>query len=342
VKGTLLLVSARADAALRDEIAAGRRPRTEFLELERSHHVELLDWSRLGRASRRSGMLSLRHALAALPRLSKYQVVFSDGEHIGIPLALAMGILGPVRPHVVIGHWLTAPKKRAFFRTLHADRHMTRIIAHSRTQILNAVKDLGISPHRFDFVPYNADPEFWRPVGHPEQRLIVSAGIEHRDYALLDRTCDGIDAELFIAAGSLYSPAAVCTLPRSTTRAVVRPLDHLRLRDLYDKAAIVVVPLLANDFQAGVTTLLEAMAMGKAVVVSGTEGQRDIVDHGETGMLVTPGDERALRDTLVDLLRDPAERARLGYNARRAVQERFSLDRYVEALARNISAAAAS
>jgi glycosyltransferase involved in cell wall biosynthesis len=113
------------------------------------------------------------------------------------------------------------------------------------------------------------------------------------------------------------------------------------LRDWYARAAIVVVPLLPNDFQAGVTTLLEAMAMGKAVVVSATEGQRDIVVDGQTGILVPPGDEASLRDVLRRLLADPAERARLGQNARCAVIEQFSLDRYAYALAATICAAAA-
>jgi glycosyltransferase involved in cell wall biosynthesis len=169
----------------------------------------------------------------------------------------------------------------------------------------------------------------------------VSAGREHRDYAVLDRACAGLGQQLFIAAGSLHSPGAPCTLPPPTSQAVVRQLDHVSLRDLYARAAIVVVPLLPNDFQAGVTTLLEAMAMGKAVVVSATEGQRDIVINGETGVLVPPGDDGALRAVLARLLADRTERLRLGRNARLAVQERYGLDRYVGSLAASIRAAAA-
>jgi glycosyltransferase involved in cell wall biosynthesis len=340
VRRPLLLVSAWADEHLREEIAAGRRPRAEFFELERLHNAELLDWSLIGGGRQRTRMLSIRHAAAALPRLRKHSVVFSDGEHLGIPLALAM-TAGPSRPHVVIGHRLTTPKKRVFFRLMHAHRRMTRIIVHSRTQLEAGVKQLGIPRDRLEFVPYSADTTFWQPLGLPEECLIVSAGREHRDYAVLDRACASLGHQLLIAAGSLYSPGAVCTMPSPTSRAITRQLDHVRLREWYARAAVVVVPLLPNDFQAGVTTLLEAMAMGKAVVVSATEGQRDIVIDGETGLLVPPGDEDGLRVVLERLLRDPAERMRLGRNARRAVQEQFSLDRYVDALAANLRAAAA-
>jgi glycosyltransferase involved in cell wall biosynthesis len=65
------------------------------------------------------------------------------------------------------------------------------------------------------------------------------------------------------------------------------------------------------------------------------------VSDGVTGVLVPPGDSAALREALQRLLSDPRERRRLGRNARRAVEEQFSLDRYVDALADNLNAAAA-
>jgi len=335
----LLLVSAWVDAALRDEVAAGRRPRPEYLELERRYGMELFDWSRLGLTGRRNAMLSLRHVAAALRHLRGHAAVFSDGEHLGIPLALAMDVL-PSRPHVVIGHWLTRSKKRAFFRVLRAHRHMTRIIVHSRTQLEIAATEMGIPRDRLHFVPYSADTEFWHPIARDEERLVVSAGLEHRDYVVLDDACADLDCRLTIAAASLHTPTAECRLPSTPRRARMVTLDHVSLRDLYARSAVVVVPLIPNDFQAGVTTLLEAMAMGKAVVVTATEGQRDIVADGENGMTVPPGDAAALREVLRRLLDDPQERARLGRNARRSVEACFSLDAYVDAIAANLQEAA--
>ena len=336
----LLLVSARADSRLREEVAAGRRPRPEYLELERRHGMELFDWSRLGQAGRRTELLSLRHVAAAVPRLRGHVAVFSDGEHLGIPLALALAV-GPSIPHVVIGHWLTRSKKRPFFRVLKAHRWMTKIIVHSRTQLEIAVRDLGIPRERLRFVPYCADTQFWRPGEAAAERLVVSAGLEHRDFATLDTACASIDCDVTVAAASLHTPEAVRTMPGPSTKVKLVSLDHLSLRELYAKAAVVAVPLVPNDFQAGVTTLLEAMSMGKAVVVSATEGQRDIVVDGETGILVPPGDSVALARALERLLDDPSERARLGRNARRAVEASFSLEAYVDAIAATLVEAAA-
>jgi glycosyltransferase involved in cell wall biosynthesis len=335
----LLLVSANAGERLRAEVAAGARPRTEYLELERRHGMEILDWSRLGHSRRRTRILSLRHVAAALPRLRRHTAVFSDGEHLGIPLALAMSF-GHAIPHVVIGHWLTRSKKRAFFKVLKAHRRMTRILVHSRTQLELAARELGIPRERMRFVPYSADTEFWRPQVTPQERLVVSAGLEHRDYATLDAACARIDCDLSIAAASLHTPHAICTMPPATSKAIIQPRSHLDLRDLYARASVVAVPLVPNDFQAGVTTLLEAMAMGKAVVVSATQGQRDVVVDGETGLMVPPDNPQALAAALRRLLDDPGERARLGRNARRAVENSFSLEAYVDAIAASLEEAA--
>jgi len=335
----LLLVSVWADSAMREQIAAGRRPRTEFFELQGRTGAELLDWSKLG-GRRRTPMLSLRHAAAALPRLRDHNVVFSDGEHIGIPLSLAMR-LGTIRPHVVIGHHLTTPKKRRMFTVLKAHQQMTRIIVHSHHQLEAASAMLGIPKDRLELIPYATDTQFWKPTGLPEESLIVSAGREHRDYRLLDQACAGLSYELLILASSVHSPGAVCTMPAARSAAIVQQLDHVGLRAAYALAAVVVVPLLPNDFQAGVTAVLEAMAMQKAVIVSATEGIRDVMVDGETGVLVPPGDIGAMREAIVRLMEDPLERSRLGRNARYAAEERFSLEGYVDALAATMRAALA-
>jgi glycosyltransferase involved in cell wall biosynthesis len=110
-------------------------------------------------------------------------------------------------------------------------------------------------------------------------------------------------------------------------------VDYPELRDAYARAKVVVIPVLQTDFQAGITSVLEAMAMGKAVVTTTTEGRQPVVRDGYTGLLVPPGDPGALREAVSNLLRDPAERARLGANARRAVLACYSVHAYSRRLA---------
>ena len=112
-----------------------------------------------------------------------------------------------------------------------------------------------------------------------------------------------------------------------------RGYDLFDLRQLYADAAFVVVPLEDTDFQAGITTILEAMAMGKAVVCSQTRGQTDVVIDDDNGIYVPPGDPVALQRAIERLVADPAEAARLGANGRRWVEHHADLDGYIAELA---------
>ena len=332
----LMLVSQAADSHLRSDVAAGLKPCPEYLRLEAEHQVELLDWSRLPfGVKRRSVAGSLLHVAAAMRELRRFDVVFSDGEHLGIPLGLAIRLRRLDIPHLMLGHHLTTARKRHLFNALSPKRGISRILMHSRRQIEVAQQDLRLHEAQLAFVPYFADPDFWSPRPLDEEDLIATAGREHRDYATLAAACSDLPVRVAVAAGSYHSPRAPWMPPATwpTNFERIELLDRVALRDLYARAKLVVVPVLNTDFQAGVTTLLEAMAMGRPVIVTATDGQRDIVEDGETGILVPPGDPQALKDAVRRLLHDRDERLRLGANARRAVQTRFSLNTYAAAVA---------
>ncbi len=72
--------------------------------------------------------------------------------------------------------------------------------------------------------------------------------------------------------------------------------------------------------------LLEAMALQKPVVSTDVGGVGEIVANGQSGLLVPAGDESALAETCLRLLKDPAEGNRLGNEAKKRVHEEFSVD----------------
>jgi mannosyltransferase len=73
-------------------------------------------------------------------------------------------------------------------------------------------------------------------------------------------------------------------------------------------------------------TLIEAMAVGAALVASRAGAAELVVEDGETGVLTPPGDVDALVAALEPLMRDPASAADMGRRARARVLEKFSLD----------------
>jgi glycosyltransferase involved in cell wall biosynthesis len=104
------------------------------------------------------------------------------------------------------------------------------------------------------------------------------------------------------------------------------------LPDLHRSAAVFVLPTVKQDCYGrhfaisellGLS-LLEAMASGTPVVASGLDALPEVLRHGETGFLVTPGDVDELRDRLARLLGDRALAARMGRRGRELLLEQFT------------------
>jgi glycosyltransferase involved in cell wall biosynthesis len=98
-------------------------------------------------------------------------------------------------------------------------------------------------------------------------------------------------------------------------------VPNAELGPYYRRAAVVAVPSRREGY--GVVCA-EAMAHGKPVVASAVGGLLDLVRHNETGLLVPPGDEAALREALRWLLSDADLRLRLGAAARERAREHLS------------------
>lgn len=333
----LMLVSATVDSNLRAAVAGRHRPRPEYLILESEHSVDLLDWSQTPGPRRRTGIQIGAQVATALRRSHGYEVLFADGEHVGIPLAAAMALKKNPLPLLAIGHHLTTRHKRTALRASLIRRRMTRILVHSPLQERFAVCELQTAPGQVALVGYGADAEFWRPLAYDEEAVIVTAGREHRDFATLAAACGDFPERVHVAAGSIHSPHSTSRNPATwPANFDVGFADYATLRDMYARAKVVVVPVVETDFQAGVTTILEAMAMGKAVVATATSGRAETITDGETGILVPSGDATALKDAIRDLLANKVKRRRLGIAARDAVMALYSVETYAATLAEHL------
>jgi glycosyltransferase involved in cell wall biosynthesis len=78
------------------------------------------------------------------------------------------------------------------------------------------------------------------------------------------------------------------------------------------------------------TSLLDAMACGKAVVATETGGIPEVVVDGETGFLVPPRDHTRMADAIVRLLADRNLREHMGRAGLSRVRRKFSADRMVQ------------
>jgi glycosyltransferase involved in cell wall biosynthesis len=126
--------------------------------------------------------------------------------------------------------------------------------------------------------------------------------------------------------------------------------DDAALVEAYRRAACVVLPSVYKDIYGGETrvpellgqTLLEAMACGAPAICTDVASLPEVVDHGQTGLVVPPNDPLALRAALRWMLAHPRERAAMGERGRQRVLERFSWDAVVAACLRIYGVSTAS
>ncbi len=95
-------------------------------------------------------------------------------------------------------------------------------------------------------------------------------------------------------------------------------------RDEYFKRASIIVLPYIDATISGVIPV--AYTFGKPVIATTVGILPEMVDHGETGLLVEPKNETALADAVVQLLEDPARRHRMGAQARKKIETDLSPD----------------
>ncbi|BAS27135.1 glycosyl transferase family 1 [Limnochorda pilosa] len=195
----------------------------------------------------------------------------------------------------------------------------------------------GVEPDELA-VPADEDlAAFRRMHAAPDQTLILAMGrlVPEKGFdVLLDAFRLVLDrfprAKLVIAGEGPHRAA----LEERAGRLGVAPhvyfkgfaADPVRNRLLH-VADVAVFPSTYEPF--GIVAL-EAMGAGLPVVASRCGGLPEVVEHGETGLLVPAGDPAALADALVPLLLSPGLREHLGRRGRERVAARFGWRRVAE------------
>jgi len=363
----LLLVN--ADCTERDRHAPaperGPQRQTDFYELMTLLGADVIDWSavkasRIGRLLERYTNWYVAAAVLAFLEHRRYSLIWCLTEAEGSVLALLLKISRVRVPLMMIGVVPTSPAMWIMLRVLRVHSHFTKLFPTSTLALDTLKVSWGVPADKLELLPYQVDVDFFDPRwAEPKKHgrpYILAAGRESRDYELLVAAVDGLGIDLVIALGSLWAPADDDSWrARIPPNVTVTTTDYVGLRDLYAGCAFVVVPLRETDVQNGITTIQEAMSMGKAVIASRTRGQGDLLAddnlvlqdasgratggyfaryfapsalelHGPTGIYVPPGDVSAMRAAIERLTEDPGLAAELGARGRAVCEAVVSLD----------------
>lgn len=107
----------------------------------------------------------------------------------------------------------------------------------------------------------------------------------------------------------------------------VQFLGHVPQDELHERYARCAVFASASVYESFGLTFVEAMARARPVVACDVSAMPEVIRHGQTGLLVPPGDAARFADAILTLLRDDDLRLRLGEQARLHAERSFSAAR---------------
>lgn len=186
---------------------------------------------------------------------------------------------------------------------------------------------------RVAFIPFCVDLAFYypQPFSGDTQPYVFSCGLDAgRDFGTLLEASRGLSARVMIKADKSFRLDAA-QYPNVTLKS--NHLSFANFRALYIDAAVVVVTTHDTPNASGVTALLEAMAMGRPVIVSDNPALRDYLPPPDAGVVIPIGDSVALRTAIEDLLAHPDKAEAMGRQARVFVEQKFHPRSHFEAMA---------
>jgi glycosyltransferase involved in cell wall biosynthesis len=272
----------------------------------------------------------VRHVRRVRPDVLHTHLVHADFH--GLPA----GRLARVPLVVSTKHGFNPFRSRRAFAA--ADRAVARLadvhVAISAGLARYLATNEGFDESVFEVVHYGIEPGPAPPAPPGEPRLAIVArlipikGHEVLLEALAQVRAEIPDVTLEVAGDGPLEPELRAAVARLELGESVTFLGHVAPpTPVYAHAEIVVVPSFGEGFGM---VALEAMERGRAVVASDVGGLPEIVDAGETGLVVPSGDAAALARAIVELARDRARTAAFGAAGRNRALAAFSQERCTE------------
>lgn len=190
----------------------------------------------------------------------------------------------------------------------------------SRMQVVHC----GIDLDRFPFIErtHGTEPLRVLCVG----RLVAVKAQNVLIDAVAKLVHEGVDIELILVGdgpmrGELEAQVQALAIMHNVT--FTGNVGQDGIRDIYRNVDIFALPSYSEGLPV---VLMEAMASGLPVVTTAIAGIPEMVRHGESGLIVQPGDIESLSSAIRTLALDPSLRLAYGANGRKVIEQSFDVD----------------
>ncbi len=280
-----------------------------------------------------------RSVIACRKMMNKSDIILSTVDTVGIPLALFNAKNFISRPVVYTS--IGFPERIARFRNEKAVEKYCNIFSnldaiigygYEEFRLLKAWLSNGDGDASVHFVPFGVDTDYFSPGKKrvdPEVDILSVGADSYRDFSLLLSLARAYPEYRIEIITSREHRERLGEQPGNVQIVCDIPLEQMKSR--LDASRVVVLPIIENSYSGATTTLLQAMAMEKPVIVSrvGAIKAGYFLKDGNNCLFVEPGDERGLIQKTVLLMNDLQLQKKLSFNARVTVQQNLTWAHYV-------------
>ena len=306
--------------------------------------VQLIDKIRGKLGSNIPEQWALGRALSE--KLTSEDLIFCPGEDVGYPVAALCGAKRDRPKIVVIVHNSDRPRTRLSLKLYGLADKIDLFITPARLQADFLRRYLNLPAEKIWLLPDQTDVKFFTP-GFPspqkQRPMVMSVGLEQRDYLTLAEATKDLDIDVKISGFSTAKLKEEYARPKSRRFPKVLPenmscqfYEWPDLVQLYRDADIVVISLVENKFAAGIQVMHEALACGRPVIISRTQGMSQYLETPGIVTTFEPGDVGGLRSAILHLLKNPQEAEAQAQRGRELVLQERNSDRFVESLANRL------
>ena len=161
-------------------------------------------------------------------------------------------------------------------------------------------------------------------------RIIKEKGVIELLEACQSLIDDNVDLNLYIPSDLSFHNRSFLSkreIDKLKNKSWIKLLGQLSdLKPLYEDSDIVILP----SWREGLSmALLEASSMECSIITTNVPGCNDIVNHGESGLIVPPYDSVSIKLAILFLINNPEISVKFGKNARLSTIKKFNSDKVI-------------
>lgn len=277
--------------------------------------------------------------LRAIPKLHNYDLILSHGAQSGVVLSLWRRLFLGKAKHILfdIGAFNSAAQQGVALKIMQMASHsLEGVIYHTSNQINYYKKCFPWLAQKSKFIPFGTDSDYFvrENEGVEPHNFIICVGYQKRDWETLIRAYRRL-ADLLETEGKEAPELRLIGRPDGAYQKTGEPVKNgkinqmpfLPLEELIQNiqdALFTVLPLENFNYSFGQMTLLQQMALGKAVITAQVPSMVDYVEEGKTGLFYEAGDDRQLCDRMHQLYTNDQLRGEIGHAAAEYVQYQYN------------------